>query len=196
MRSNHAAQTAEIRSIAALLRRNNATPIVVSEVTVFHRLSFYARRDLANRLVYAADPHLSVRYLGHDTIDRGLLDLAPWFPLKVVWWHDWWNSHTKSLVYGYVGNWTWPTFALEEVGPSQLRARDTAHLLISVERTRIPPDDRMPDDPPGVPSLYNQIPSNGPPLCQTYFSASGCPVIDDPKVGIPLITYPDWILRK
>jgi len=45
-------------------------------------------------------PKLSTKYIGHDTVDRGLLNLNPWFPLKVVWWHDWWKEHSFSLIKG------------------------------------------------------------------------------------------------
>ena len=99
----------KIRSVATLLRRTEDAPIIVSDYPEFHLLSFYGRRDLANRLVYTADPYLSTRYLGFDTIDRGNLALVPWFPLRIVWWHEWWRNHPYSLVYGSVGRWAWHT---------------------------------------------------------------------------------------
>lgn len=183
----------QLKSIATLLRRAGDAPIVVSEVTVFHRISFYARRDLANKLVYAVDPHLSVQYIGHDTVDRGLLDLAPWFPLKVVWWHDWWSTHPYSLMYGYVGSWTWGTFALPEVGKADILARDVDHLLLGVTRTKMPPDDRTAADPTGKPSLYDQLPAGDDPLCKTYLPGDKCPVVDDPNFTAPIISYPDLL---
>jgi hypothetical protein len=186
----------QIRSVAALLRQSGDGPIVVSEYSVFHRLSFYARRDLAARLVYAADPHLSVRYLGHDTIDRGMLDLVPWFPLRVVWWHEWWSGHSASLVYGNVGEWTWASFALHEVGRVELIHRDVSHLLFSVTRTTVPEDDCLPADPSGKPMLYDQLPTSGPPLCQFYMQADTCPVVDDPTFTAPIISYPDLHIRR
>jgi hypothetical protein len=196
LRSNQISTLLQMRSVAALLRRVHDVPIVVSEVTVFHRLSFYGRRDLASRLVYVADPHLSVRYLGHDTIDRGLLDLNPWFPLRTVWWHDWWSIHPFSVVYGYVGEWTWLTFALGEIGTVQLMDRDVAHLLFAVTRDRTPADDRAPDDPSGKPMLYDQLPINGPPLCKVYMPTDTCPVMDDPNFAAPIISYPDLALPR
>jgi hypothetical protein len=183
----------QLRSIATLLRREGDTPVVTSEVSVFHRLSFYARRDLANKLVYTADPHLSVQYIGQDTVDRGLLDLAPWFPLKIVRWHDWWSAHPYSLVYGYIGDWTWSTFALREIGTTELLARDINHLLFAVTRTKVPEDDSTPADPTGKPSLYDQLPTGGPPLCQIYLPDDSCPVVDDPKFKAPIISYPDLL---
>lgn len=186
----------ETRSIATLLRQVRDAPIVISEVTVFHRLSFYGRRDLADRLVYVADPHLSVRYLGHDTVDRGLLDLAPWFPLRIVWWREWWSAHRFSLVYGYVGEWTWVTFELHGIGTVELMDRDVSHLLFSVTRTTVPDDDRVAGDPSGKPMLYDRLSTSGPPLCQVYMPTHECPIVDDPSFTAPIISYPDLLIRR
>jgi len=172
----------DVRDAAALLRRSGDLPIAMAEVTYFHRLSFYVRRDLARRLVYLADPHLSNRYLGHDTIDRGLLDLNRWFPLNVVWWYDWVNGHPSFLVYGYIGGWTWLTFELPKVSDNvQLLERpDVARVLISVQDARVPADDRTPSDPPDEPILYERLPNLEEPLC-TFYMRDSCPVIDDPS---------------
>lgn len=185
-----------MRSIATLLRRNPDIPIVVSDVTNFHRLSFYAQRDLARRLAYAADPHLSVRYLGQDTIDRGMLALDAWFPLRTVWWDEWWRTHPTSLVYGGVGEWNWITFALPEIGTAELKDRDTSHLLLIVNRSMIPGNDHLLGDPPGKPMLYDELPAGGPTLCKVYMPTDECPVIDDPSFSSPIISYPDLRIRK
>lgn len=185
-----------MRSISALLRRNPDAPVVISDVTNFHRLSFYARRDLASRIVYVADPGLSVRYLGHDTIDRGMLALNPWFPLKTISWYEWWRTHPSSLVYGTVGDWNWVTFALREVGTTELKDRDISHLLLSVNRTKLPDDDRLASDPSGKPMLYDQLTSTGAPLCSVYMPTDKCPVIDDPSFSEPIISYPEMRIRK
>jgi hypothetical protein len=186
----------QVSSIGALLSRLPDGPIVMSEITVFHKLSFYARRDLAARLVYVADPHRSIRYLGHDTVDRGLLDLTPWFPLRVVWWHDWWSDHQTSFVYGPVHEWTWITFALREVGTAQLMDREVSQLLFDVKRTTVPDDDRVAGDPPGKPMLYDQMPTSGPSLCQIYMPTGECPVVDDTTTKAPIISYPEMYQEK
>jgi hypothetical protein len=168
----------ETRNSAAFLRRTGDAPIAMAEVTRFHRLSFYARRDLVRRLAYVADPHLSTRYLGHDTIDRGLLALNPWFPLNVVWWRDWLSSHPSFLVYGYVGDWTWLAFDLPSIGNVQLVKREElSRLLFSVENVRTPADDRTSADPSGEPMLYRKFAGVDAPLCEVYM-AGGCPVVD------------------
>ena len=62
---------------------HNELPIVVSNPHTFMKLVHYAPQDLASRLVYLADPEASLRSLGHNTVDRGMLDLKPWFQLNV-----------------------------------------------------------------------------------------------------------------
>jgi hypothetical protein len=186
----------QIRSVAALLRSSGEAPIVVTEVSVFHQISFYARRDLARRMVYLADPQLSIQYIGHDTIDRGLLDLVQWFPLRIVWWDEWWRTHDSSLVYGYIGSWSWPTFELHHVGTVQLLRRDVDHLLFFVARTHVPTPDRTSADPSGRPLLYDRLPqSTTRPLCTAYMAVDACLVVDDPKFANPIISYPE-ILRS
>jgi hypothetical protein len=112
-------------------------PIVVSEITQFHKLSFYAHRDLAQRLVYVADPESSVRYIGHDTVDRGLLDLKPWFPLNVVDYHSYIASEPQFLVFGYIGSWTWLTYELlREDLKIELVGREGYRVLFRVSHNR------------------------------------------------------------
>ena len=170
----------QMRSVVRVLRSQPDQPIVLSELDPFQQVSFYAHRDLVQKLVYLADPHLSVTYLGQDTKDRGVLRLNAWFPLNVVWWHDWWSTRSSSLVYGYLGNWSWTTFALRDIGTATLLDRpDVAHIVLSVTRTKIPPDDRLPSDPSGNPTLYERIPRSGPPLCVVYMPTEKCPSIDE-----------------
>jgi hypothetical protein len=169
-----------LRATAAAVRGTGDAPVAMAENTQFQRLSFYARRDLVRRVAYVADPHLSTRYLGHDTIDRGLLALNPWFPLNVVWWHDWLSAHPSFVVYGYVGDWTWLTFELPATSKVQLLKRENVFgsLLLSVQNARAPVDDRTPSDPSGKPMLYRQFASLAAPLCTVYMTG-GCPVVDE-----------------
>jgi hypothetical protein len=158
------------RSSAAFLRGTGDAPVAMAEVFRFHRLSFYARRDLVRRLAYVADPHLSIRYLGHDTIDRGLLALNPWFPLNVVWWHDWLRAHPSFLMYGWVDNWTtWLAFELPSVGNVQFMKREELSvLLFSVQNAKSPASDRTSSDPSGEPMLYRKLAGLESPVSDLY----------------------------
>jgi hypothetical protein len=168
-----------VKLTAADLRRTGDAPVAMADMTNFHRLSFYANRDLVSRLAYTADPHLSTHYLGFDTSDRCHLALDPWFPLNVVWWHDWLSAHQSFLVYGYFPEWTWLPFELPAVGNVRLlKSESIRRLLLSVENVKAPASDRTASDPPGDPVLYRQFAGLRAPLCTVYMS-SGCPVVDD-----------------
>jgi hypothetical protein len=83
-------------------------PVYVPEVTAFHRLSYYAPRSLAGRLVYPSDPSSARKYLNHDTIDKGLLALRPWFPLRVVEYSRLADNVPSYYLYGRGYNkWVW-----------------------------------------------------------------------------------------
>jgi hypothetical protein len=191
LQSDQVTELRTTRSIATILRQTHDSPIVLPDAAVFHRLSFYGQRDLVNRLVYLADPHRSVRYLGHDTVDRGMLALVPWFPLKVVWWDEWWRGHSSALVYGSVTDWSWLAFALPEIGTAELKDRDVSYLLLSVTRTTLPDYDRQAGDPAGEPMLFDQLSPGGPSLCKIYMPTDDCPSVDDPSVVAPIISYPE-----
>ena len=110
-------------------------PIVVSEITEFHRLSFYASGAVADRLVYLSDPEESLTYLGHDTVDKGFLALRPWFPLRLPVYRDYIQAHDRFLMYGYIGDWTWLSFALVREGfDLKLIGRNGIRLLFLVSR--------------------------------------------------------------
>jgi 4-amino-4-deoxy-L-arabinose transferase-like glycosyltransferase len=76
-------------------------PIVASEPHIFMQLAHYAPQNITSRLVYLADPEASLRYLGHSSVDQGMLDLIkPWFHLRVEDYHLYTTSNRRFLVYG------------------------------------------------------------------------------------------------
>jgi hypothetical protein len=82
-------------------------PIVASDLGTFMELAHYAPRDIASRVVYLADPQASLRYLGHNSVDQAILDLRPWFRLKVEEYAPYVASQQRFLVYvrgGYLNN--------------------------------------------------------------------------------------------
>jgi hypothetical protein len=74
-------------------------PIVVADLHTFMTLAYYAPPGISSRVVYLADPQASLRYLGHDTVDRGILDLKPWFQVAVEEYEPYIASHDRFLVY-------------------------------------------------------------------------------------------------
>jgi hypothetical protein len=79
-------KTRSMQNTAKLIEaaRERDLPVVCSDQHLFLKLSHYAPADVRRRLVYLADPEASMRYLGHNSLERGMLDLLkPWFRLNV-----------------------------------------------------------------------------------------------------------------
>ena len=60
-----------------------ALPIAVADPLTFLKLSYTLPEELRRRVVYLADAEAALRHLGHNTVDRGLVDLEPWFDARV-----------------------------------------------------------------------------------------------------------------
>jgi len=172
-------ERSDLQDTARFLRDHGEGPVAVSHLTRFHRLSFYAPRRLAGRLVYLADPSAAVKYLGWDTVDRGLLALNEWFPLNVRWFHEWVSGQRSFLVLGPVSDWSWlPTAFARSDADVKLVGTSGENLLLSVKDVKLPPDSRLPGDPSGYPMLFSRMPAEGRPLCEQYFPAGSCPNMD------------------
>lgn len=83
-------------------KEDSTLPIVTADLHTFMTLAYYAPRDISARVVYLADPHAAIHYLGQDTIDRGILDLKPWFPVTIEEYHPYLASHKQFLLYARV----------------------------------------------------------------------------------------------
>lgn len=164
-------------SAHALANTGNAQ-IALMDITVMHQLSFYARRDLATRVNYVADPAKSVEYLKQDTVDRGLLDLRPWFPLKVVHFDSFLADNPHFLAFGeFGGDWSWLTYDLPKWSDTKLIRRiDKERMLFSDDHVRVPNPERLTKERADhTPMLYNQMPQSGPSLCVLWMSPKDCP---------------------
>ena len=165
------------QDITALSSLSDA-PIVVMEVSVMHRLSYYAPRRLASRLVYVVDPNSSVAYLGQDTIDRGLLDLRFWFPMNIVRADSFLTENPRFYVYGETTTWSWLTFDLAKWGQTRLLARgERDRLLFSVDHVRVSADPAAVQQQRILQSkmLFATLPREGPSLCEVYMGLRSCP---------------------
>jgi hypothetical protein len=112
----------------------SSLPIVAMNAHAFMVLTHYGPRELTSRLVYLADPEASLRYLGHNTVDRGMLGLMkPWFHLRVEEYGPYIASQQRFLVYGNLWNFNW---LLSELAATdrriELRGRKGNDLLFLV----------------------------------------------------------------
>ena len=84
------------------------------------------------RLVYLADPELSLRYLGHNAVDQGFLQLKPWFPVNIERYGPYVASRPRFLVYEGLGlNWLLDELTAAEMR-MELRGRNANTLLLLV----------------------------------------------------------------
>ncbi|MGH9851873.1 MAG: hypothetical protein ACREBD_18710, partial [Blastocatellia bacterium] len=110
-------------------------PIAITDQHAFTSLAHYAPPDVASRLVYLADPDRSLSYLGHNSVEKGAIDLLkPWFHLPIEEYGPYVASQKRFLVYGAAGhflNWLLPDLAKGN-RRVELRGRNKASLLFLV----------------------------------------------------------------
>ena len=63
--------------------RSKSEPLVIGNSWLFYTLTYYSPAAEKASYVYLADPKRSLQYVGHDTPDRSLSLLSPWFGLNV-----------------------------------------------------------------------------------------------------------------
>ena len=117
------------------LRSNNENqlPIVASDLHTFMTIAHYAPRDVASRVVYLAYPQASLRHLGHSSVDQGILDLKPWFGLRIEEYPSYVASHQQFLVYGPIGWLNWLVSELTATNRRiELKGRNGENLLFLV----------------------------------------------------------------
>jgi hypothetical protein len=108
-------------------------PIAVSHALTFMELTYYAPRDVASRLVYLVHPEAALRHLGTDTAERQMLDLKPWFRLKIEDYGPYIAAQRRFLVFGYAQNLNWLLDELEAADMRiELRSRNKHNFLFLV----------------------------------------------------------------
>lgn len=99
----------EVEDLISALRSLTAEglPVVLTDGKEFVQAAFYWPQDEPRSFEYLADPASEVRYLGHDTIDRGMVALEPWLGLSPAEYAPFLRRHERFLVYGAHTDWTW-----------------------------------------------------------------------------------------
>jgi hypothetical protein len=140
-------------AVLVLLRRHLSSADAFFGANVcFLNVHAYFLSDLCFLdILYAlADPERSLRDLGHNTMDRGILDLKPWFRLNIQESERYRSEHFRFLLYvhaGYLGGQAAPNFS-GQVAPNfnwllsdlaatgrhlELKARQQNQLLFLVK---------------------------------------------------------------
>jgi 4-amino-4-deoxy-L-arabinose transferase-like glycosyltransferase len=89
------------RATEWLANRDRDLPVVVADPQSFAVLSHYGSGEIKSRIVYLADPGLALKHLGHNSVERGMLDLVrPWFGMNVVEFEPYMAGHSRFLLYG------------------------------------------------------------------------------------------------
>jgi hypothetical protein len=120
-------------------KSGDSGPIVCWFSHVPMQIWYYAPNALQKRVFYIADAEASVRYLGHDTIDRGLIALKQWFPLvNVVSYEAFVHGHEEFYLYHFSWDedwkWNWlTTKLLEDHKRLELKARDGSEFMFLVK---------------------------------------------------------------
>ncbi|HEX2918384.1 MAG TPA: glycosyltransferase family 39 protein [Edaphobacter sp.] len=154
-----------------LLGNHADSPLALSDITIFHQVSFYSPRTMVQNIAYVASPEASVKYLQQDTVDRGLLDLRPWFPLQIVPSQTFLAEHREFLVYAYIGAWSWLTYDLTPPDyDTRMLERYNSDVLLRAKRLVDTPPDSAPPSATDHPTdeLFRRISSDGPSICKQW----------------------------
>jgi len=84
-------------------------PVVVSDGDDYLPFVYYAPPELARRFVDVVDPPQAIAYIGNDTVEKSLLRLRFYYPLRVYEFQTFASSHASFLLYsnGSASDW-WP----------------------------------------------------------------------------------------
>jgi len=173
----HGVRTLRIQALAVtrlseqmrLLNDHTRSPLALSDITVFHQVSFYSPRRMIQNITYVANAESSVKYLQQDTVDRGLLALRPWFPLQIVPSQTFLAEHRDFLIYAYIGAWSWLTYDLLPPNyDTRMLERYNSDVLLSAHRISETPLAPPEQSPPA--QLFRSISADGPSLCKQWMS--------------------------
>ncbi len=92
-------------------------PIVAAETYTFIELEHYAPPEISSRVVYLADPQISLQRIGSNSIELGTLSLfKPWFQLNVTDYKPYIASRPRFLLCGNPQSFSWIVPQLEQDG--------------------------------------------------------------------------------
>lgn len=113
---------------AQLARRADADVIAVAYPGVYLQLAHYASPELADRLVYSSSQERSLRYWGHNTMDRALEGIKPLTHWKIEDYDSFVAGRPRFLVHG-TGGWLLPAL-LADGAQIELTAPRLCHVRL------------------------------------------------------------------
>jgi hypothetical protein len=111
-----------------------STPIVTGSSDLFYKISYYSPTERKGRYIFLADTERAQKYLGHDTVDRSLLALNPWFGLRVERYGEYIARETEYMAFSDLNPvWDWlPSALLDDNRQLRVVRRKGPLLLFSV----------------------------------------------------------------
>jgi 4-amino-4-deoxy-L-arabinose transferase-like glycosyltransferase len=108
-------------------------PIVAADAHTFIELNYYAP-EFSSRVLYLADPEISLRRLKQNSIEKGMVDLLkPWFGLNVADYKSFVAARPRFLLCGDPHHFSWIVPQLEEDGMQlELKGSDGNIMLFEV----------------------------------------------------------------
>jgi hypothetical protein len=88
----------ELVSAAVKMLPDSTEPIVMGDEHVYMELAYYAPERIRNRLIFAADPEMALRYLHADTGALLMTALGHWSKLQIVPLDEAVSSHKHFIV--------------------------------------------------------------------------------------------------
>lgn len=122
-------------------------PVVVSEGLNCLSLAYYETPNPSRRLVGIADPELAVKYTDFDTLDKNLLVLRPYTPLRIYDFESFQKEYPVFLLYArtsgkYYQDW-WPRYLAQQGYSMQTLATHEATSVYLVDLTKAAAEKRQ-----------------------------------------------------
>jgi len=131
-------ERASLENIMSLLqsKSDGSQPLIIGDNKAFYAMSYYGPQTMKGRFTYLVDSERSVMYLHHDTSERSLWALNPWFGLNVKPYKPYIETHPEMLVWsGLDATWIWlPSALLDDGEKLTILARRGEGILFSASR--------------------------------------------------------------
>lgn len=123
-----------IQFLETNLSGESAIAIAIADPHLFFEISHQAP-GLRRHIFYVAQPDLALKHVGTDAVDRGVLDMSRWAPMRVRDLADILSSNPPFMIFGYPAPvpWAWLVQELASLHvPMSVRGSVNGRLLLLV----------------------------------------------------------------